>query len=960
MNKNTDIRLNPSRWAIIFTFVLLISAACALPSMLPWGNKSDDNPTTTPPPPTATPAPLPPELVEVQPPAGSRLPLDGILKFYFNQPMNQASVENVLHSVVISENGDSQPLAGNVAWLDESSMTFSPSSSLRPLSDVIWELGPGAQAANGLSLDETITVKFKTASPLEVVQMLPGDGLSDISPESAIVVGFNQPVVALGANPASLPLGLTLSPEVEGHGEWVNTSTYIFYPDMPLPGGRTFSVSVRAQLKSTMGVRLNAIPDWTFSTANPRVVSTSPEIYEVINLDSSFEIIFNQPMDRSSVEENFIVAADNNFEVLGTFEWSDDSKKLIFSPDDILTRDMTYRLILGEGSQAYGGTRLDEDVLIPFSTVPVLQVISHSWNSTSYGSMQSRGSIIFNGPILDDDPEPYISVIPEVADIEYNWYGWTKELNMRGDFKPLTRYQISVAAGLPDPWDGETIAPYRFEFTTSALRSGIHIGRNDIIYAASDSKLAAKVTNVARAQANLGEIPLDYFMVLGGTSYGVDAFNAERRQTWPLELGLQGDRFYNIDLSLTPDGSLATPGIYQLEFDLTPKTNVPESDTNVSRKGPYVIIVSDVNLVFKIAHDKIFVWAVSLKNGLPIADAEIKIYDKDGQLLISGRTNFKGVFQTDTKLEQSFYDPYYAVLARPGDSSFALTRSTWDTTISPYQFGISRNYSAPDIDSYIYTDRPIYRPGQTVSYRAITRYSENGRYQIDTSLDTLPVTIFDGDRNILFEGNQPVSTFGTSHGSFTLADDAQPGNYQIQTPYGNLLFDVAEYRKPEINLQIEAQAEGGEILSDSTQTIDISARYFFDAPAGDQNIVWNLYREEARFHIPGYQTGPQNFCWYCSWYERDYFGELIDSGDGVSDAQGKLAIKVDIQSEEAKALYTLEATMIDESGYPVSGRQTLNIHPESYYIGAKADSWLGQTGEEMDFEVLTVDWELNP
>ncbi|MBG7610254.1 MAG: hypothetical protein IZT55_05235, partial [Anaerolineae bacterium] len=71
-------------------------------------------------------------------------------------------------------------------------------------------------------------------------------------------------------------------------------------------------------------------------------------------------------------------------------------------------------------------------------------------------------------------------------------------------------------------------------------------------------------------------------------------------------------------------------------------------------------------------------------------------------------------------------------------------------------------------------------------------------------------------------------------------------------------------------------------------------------------------------------------------------------------------IKIDIPSEEAKAYYTLEATMIDESGFPVSGRQTLNIHPESYYIGAKADSWLGQTGEEMDFEVLTVDWELNP
>ena len=129
--------------------------------------------------------------------------------------------------------------------------------------------------------------------------------------------------------------------------------------------------------------------------------------------------------------------------------------------------------------------------------------------------MLSQGSVIFNGPVLDDDLEPYITVIPDVVNIEYSWHSWNNEIFVRGDFKPLTRYQITVASGLPDPWGGVTQSPYSFEFTTSALRSGIHIGRNDIIYAASDSKLAAKVTNVARARANLGQIPLDYFMVIG-------------------------------------------------------------------------------------------------------------------------------------------------------------------------------------------------------------------------------------------------------------------------------------------------------------------------------------------------------------------------------------------------------------------------------------------------------------
>jgi hypothetical protein len=693
-----------------------------------------------------------------------------------------------------------------------------------------------------------------------------------------------------------------------------------------------------------MGASLNAAPSWTFATANPRVVTTAPENYEVINLDDLFEIGFSQPMDRISVEQNFSLVAHNNLAVQGTFDWFDDSKTVTFSPDELLMRDTAYRLILSGDALAYGGTPVDEDMLIAFSTVPMLQVLSHSWNTTSYGSMLSQGSVIFNGPVLDDDLEPYISVIPDVVNIEYSWHSWNNEIFVRGDFKPLTRYQITVGSGLPDPWGGVTQSPYSFEFTTSALRSGIHIGRNDIIYAASDSKLAAKVTNVARARANLGQIPLDYFMVIGGTSYSIEEFAAETIQTWPLDLGLPGDQFYDLDLSLTPDGSPASPGIYRLEFDLTPTTAVPESELAVSRKGPYAIIVSDVNLVFKIAHDKLFVWAVSLKTGLPIANAELSIYDKNGQLLILGQTDQRGIFQISVQLEQSFYDPYYAVLAQPGDPSFALTRSTWDSAISPYAFGIARDYSKPELESYIYTDRPIYRPGQTVSYRVITRYAENGRYQIDDTLDTMPVTIYDGDRNMLFDGQQPLSPFGTSHGSYSLADDAQPGRYQITTPYGNLEFKVTEYRKPEINLQVDAGAKNGALMADSVQTVGINARYFFDAPAGNVEFGWNLFREDDSFYIPGYRVGPQNYCWYCAWYDRDYFGELIEQGEGKTDAQGKLSIELAIPPEGATARYTLEATMIDESGFPVSARTTLNVHPEKFYIETKPESTIS-TGD---------------
>jgi len=951
------------RWTLALTVLLFVSLACTLPSMLSSVLQEDAVPTATATlaPPTATPEPLPPDLIEVQPQPGTRLPMDGTLKLYFNQPMDQASVEAALQVLVILDADQSQPLSGKITWLDQASLQFNPNSPLQPSSTLIWELGADARAANGLPLAAPLYLEFQTAPPLEITQMLPEAGLSNLSPESAVVISFNQPMVSLGADPADLPVGLTLSPSAEGHGAWVNTSTYIFYPDPPLAGGMTYSVQVNTQLSSTMGVMLNTAPSWTFGTANPRVVGTLPESYAVVDLDADFEIIFSQPMDRASVEQHFALAAYNNHPVQGTFIWSDDNKSLTFTPDELLTRAATYRLILGADTLAYGGTTLENELLIPLSTVPPLAVVSHNWNTTSYGSTPGQGSLTFNGPALDEDPEPYITIFPEVENASFNWYSWNNELNIRGDFKPLTRYQISVAPGLPDPWGGSSDALYSFEFTTSALRSGIHIGRDDIMVVGSDDTLAAKVTNVAQAQASLGEVPLDYFMVImRGTFFDFEEYIPESVQTWHLNLGLSGDQFYDLDLSLTPDETPRSPGIYRLEYDLTPTTILPEIDNAVSRRGPYAIIVSDVNLVFKIAHDKLFVWALSMKTGLPVINADISIYDKNGQPVAQGKTDQSGIFQINAVLEQSFYDPYYAVLEEPGHQHFALTRSTWDYRISPYSFGISSDYSKPELESYIYTDRPIYRPGQDVSYRVITRYAENGRYQIDTSLETVLITIYDGKHNTLFEGEHPLSSFGTSHGVYTLADDAQPGRYQITSPYGVLSFDVVEYRKPEINLQIKAGTRNGALLAGSTEIIEVDARYFFDAPGSNLDLRWNLYRDEDSFRIPGYRVGPQNFCWYCGWYEWDYFGDLIESGEGRTDASGKLSIEIEIPPEDATARYTLEATIIDESDFPVSARTILNVHPEKYYIGAKSDTWLGQSGKELGFDLLTVDWDLQP
>ena len=68
-----------------------------------------------------------------------------------------------------------------------------------------------------------------------------------------MVATFTRPVTGLGADPKSLPPAFSLDPAAKGRGEWLNTSTYIFYPEPGLTGGLQYTVTPNPDLKSALG-----------------------------------------------------------------------------------------------------------------------------------------------------------------------------------------------------------------------------------------------------------------------------------------------------------------------------------------------------------------------------------------------------------------------------------------------------------------------------------------------------------------------------------------------------------------------------------------------------------------------------------------------------------------------------------------------------------------------------------
>jgi uncharacterized protein YfaS (alpha-2-macroglobulin family) len=466
-----------------------------------------------------------------------------------------------------------------------------------------------------------------------------------------------------------------------------------------------------------------------------------------------------------------------------------------------------------------------------------------------------------------------------------------------------------------------------------------------------EALLYAEAVNVQNANATVAALSLQDFFSLQSSYENQQAYVPNDPHIYPQSFNLPQGGPSDVKIGLTQRNNQLLPGLYYVQLS---SPQIPSTSRNVT-----LVVSSQVNLTFKLGATEAFVWAVDLPSQTPVANVPVTIYDDVGTPLGSGTTDENGLWKGPIS---ALSTQAYAMLGAPGDEYFALATNQWKWGISAWDFGYSQRVRSPHTEIYMYTDRPIYRPGQTVYFRGVARQTFNGRYELPPANNIL-LQLQDSSGVQLSDFDMQLSPYGTFNGEFKLAEDAAPGYYTFQNSLFEFYFSfqVAEYRKPEINLNVDFSAD--EIKVGGTSDATINARYFFDAPAGDLEVSWVLYAEPDYFYLPNYETGLVDTSWLevFPYLGSDYFGKQIGQGTGRTTPQGTLSIELPaIPEADAGQIITLEMTAQDESGFPVSARAGLRVHPADFYIGVHPEQWFGRADSPMGFEVYTVDWAQNP
>ncbi len=869
-------------------------------------------------------------------------------------------------------------------WLDDSTLRVVPDHAPEAGQEVQVTISTAAQAANGQPLAEAVLVSYQPPGFLRLSERLPAPGGADINPSSAVVATFNRPVVPLGADPSSMPPAFTLDPQAAGRGEWLNTSTYIFYPEPALLGGARYTVRLNDNLAAGDGSPLaaeDAGQDWTFTTAAPALISIQPTTEQPIALDSAFVLTFNQAMDTDSVESAFVLARGET-PVEGSFSWNEMATEMTFRPTALLDRGASYSLGMFGAARSQGGATLAQDFAASLVTVAQFGVVETSpaaGETLSTYAGYAGVQLNFSSPVAaGQDLNRLVSLTPPIIDPSVSRSLDGRSIYLTGYFQSSASYSLEISPGLSDQWGAALDVPFSFTFSTSPATPSLYIpvrmASAAVFISQWETSIPAHATNIGRLSLSRGELSLGEFIQADQSWEGLQGWESKVQSTWMRLLYPTPDVSEPVEIPLHQSDEPLPPGLYFLKIDTRPALD----EAGLS-SSPLLLVVSPIQMIFKTSLNQAFVWAVRISDDQPVAGAEVVIYDGMARPVASCTTDGQGTCQADLPAapEQPpvSLSAYYAVIGQPGEINFSLAASGWNQGVSPWEFSLPYNRATAQPAVYLYTDRPIYRPGQVVNFRAVVRAQENGRYALaplpEITVDVVgPYDPLTSQSQVLTTLRLPLSPYGTATGVYLLPENARTGSYTLrvhEVAFDEIVFQVAEYRKPEIDLQVNF--DRSERLSGEDFQARVTARYFFGAPAGNLPVQWTLFGEPDDPGLPGgLQTGRVDTGWLEPW--SGILGTRFHIIEGQAQTRPDGTLDIEVPDEllrerlEAQAgrliRLTLEATLTDESGLPVSARQSLRLHPSLIYIGVRPEQWSVSAGEELTYSISSVDWQGAP
>ena len=298
---------------------------------------------------------------------------------------------------------------------------------------------------------------------------------------------------------------------------------------------------------------------------------------------------------------------------------------------------------------------------------------------------------------------------------------------------------------------------------------------------------------------------------------------------------------------------------------------------------------------------------VNRESGKPEANVSVEIFN---------RTDY------DNKESKIFVSDKNGMIQIPsGWRNFEYRIKDENTVYSSYFYENGRYKDEPTSVVKIFTDRAIYRPGQTVYFKGIF-YTSDDKTRKVIAKTKLTIALYDVNQKEVSKIDVTTNEFGSVNGNFVLPSSALTGNFSIRpiNNSGYYSFKVEEYKRPKFEVEIEKN-KGVYNLNDKVK-VDGKAIAFSGANIDNAKVSYRVYRQEIFTFWPWYRSIPAGRG------ER----EEITFGETKTDAEGKFTFDFIAKSATEKKkdeirtyTYFIEVKATDINGETQSESSSVKV-----------------------------------
>jgi len=761
---------------------------------------------------------------------------------------------------------------------------------------------------------------------------------------------------------------IKFEPKIPGKFMWTGKSELTFSPSQLLAPSTDFKATLTNAIlkydKKKLSVDDEALPFHT-----PYISLESVSSYWALGSDPAANIevrlllSFNGPVSAASLaslatlevkgkSRQFRVITQNDSDVI-ELAFADETQ----SPDEVTEGKIT----IGKGFSCSGSNYKTTDAIVMTFTVPSKDKLTITDISSDFEEGEGVISIFTTQPVIDEGLSSLISVQPAVS--------FTTEIlpngvKLKGGFLANEAYTVKVSPALKSVFGRELGEEFIQTVAFGSPEPYVSFTEKHALYLSTrgSRNLGVNIINIPEVRVSVFKVyenNIQHYTKLGPEwNWQYDENNDEYHEymtyAFDEDYGRQVMSKVIKTRSLPKSGNISLLNIDLADFNVTDQfrgmyvVKVESADRRWLQDA-VMVSLSDLGMIVKEGTDNVLVFVNSLFNASPVKGARVDFYSSNNQKIYSATTDSRGTaLFKNIKSQAPGFRLSMVTANYQEDFNFILFNSTRVET-SRFDAGGKRTGNL-NYDVFLYGDRDLYRPGDTVYYNAIVR---DLGWQTVRDLP-LKIRILAPNGKEYQSQRKQLSNNGAAEGSFYIPVAAMTGTYSIEVFSSNNILlasrrvAVEEFMPDRIKVAVST-AKNAFDSGESIQ-VDLQADNLYGTPAAGRKF-------ETELRLSRKNLKPKAFPDYNFTVETKNMPYLATiTNTGTTDASGKAShlIKPGVYEGIGILDGTLFTTVFDETGRPVNRLNKIEVLTQPVFLGIKNfDQWVG-TRKPMNFKVIAV------